>query len=100
MGMPNPPNPVPPVLEDPLYEREIFASEVVGVGSLHGNLAITLASLRFDDPIDNETPKARRIVTARLILTTPAAGQLLRSLQGLALQLEAAAAGASGKNPN
>jgi hypothetical protein len=98
--MPNIPNPTPPPLEDPLCEREIFASEVVGVGSLHGNLAITLASVRFDDPVENDIPKARRIVTARLILTTPAAGQLLRSLQGLALQLEAAAAGTAVKLQN
>ena len=93
------PNPAPPVLEDPLCEREIFASEVVGVGNIHGNLAITLASVRFDEVAGNDVPKARRVVTARLILATPAAGQLLRSLQKLAVQLEAAAA-AAGKNPH
>ena len=38
-----------PPLEDPLHEREIFASEVVSVGTVHGNIAITLATVRFDE---------------------------------------------------
>ena len=98
--MTTPPNQPPkPQLEDPLQEREIFASEVTGVGSVHGNVAITLASVRFGDAAGNETPKARRVVTARLILTNPAAGQLLQSLQRLAAQIEAATKSAPEKNP-
>jgi hypothetical protein len=75
--------PIPPPkprLEDPLNEREIFATEVVGVGSVHGNLAITFATLRFDEPTIGETPKARRVV----------ATQLLQSLHKLAAPSEAA----------
>jgi hypothetical protein len=75
-------------LEDPINEKEIFANEIAGVGTIHGNIAITLASIRFDHAVG--TPKPRRIVTARLILSNPAAGQLLQSLQRLAVQLEAA----------
>ena len=85
--------PIPPPkprLEDPLNEREIFATEVVGVGSVHGNLAITFATLRFDEPTIGETPKARRVVAGRLILTGPAATQLLQSLHKLAAPSEAA----------
>lgn len=85
--------PIPPPkprLEDPLNEREIFATEVVGVGSVHGNLAITFATLRFDEPTIGETPKARRVVAGRLILTGPAATQLLQSLHKLAAPGEAA----------
>ena len=39
---------VKPPLEDPLNEREIFASEVTGVGIIHGNVGITLANIRFE----------------------------------------------------
>ena len=90
--------PTRPPLEDPLNEKEIFANEIVGVGAIHGNVTVTLASVRFDDPI-GEDPKAHRVVVGRLILTSPAAGQLLQNLQKLTLQLEAAAkaAAASGK---
>jgi hypothetical protein len=98
-----PPAPIPPPkprLEDPLQEREIFATEVAGVGAVHGNIAITLATIRFDEPIAATAPKARRVVTARLVLTNVAAGQLLQSLQRLTTQLEAAAAPAAAKEPN
>jgi hypothetical protein len=90
--MATPPNMPKPALEDPLQEREIFATEVIGVGAIHGNVTITLGALRFDEPTTGNQPKARRIVTARLILTNPAAAQLLKSLQGLVAQLEAATA--------
>jgi hypothetical protein len=30
----------PPTLEDPLIEKEIFASEVAGVGMVHGNVVL------------------------------------------------------------
>ena len=79
-----------PRLEDPLDEKEIFASEVCGVGLIHGNVAITLANIRFDESVGGEALKARRVVVGRFILTNPAAAQLLRSLQQVAAQLEAA----------
>ena len=81
--------PPKPPLEDPLHEKEIFATEVAVVGMIHGNVAVTLAHLRFDEPVGNQTPKVRRIVTARLMLTNAAAGQLLQQLQRLAAQTEA-----------
>jgi len=94
-----PKSPLTP-LEDPLQDREIFASEVTGVGSVHGNIAVTLATIRFDEPVAGDAPRAHRIITARLILTNPAAGQLLQSLQRLAAQIQAAQATATGKEPN
>jgi hypothetical protein len=97
---PIPPNQAPkPQLEDPLNEREIFATEIVGIGSVHGNIAITLATVRFDEPVGSVQPKARRVVTGRLVLTSAAAGQLLQSLQRLFAQIEAAQIPAA-KAPN
>ena len=81
--------PPKPPLEDPLHEKAIFASEVAVIGMIHGNIAVTLAHVRFDEPVGNQTPKLRRIVTARLMLTNAAAGQLLQQLQRLAAQTEA-----------
>jgi hypothetical protein len=78
-----------PPLEDPVHEKEIFASEICGVGMIHGNIAITLANIRFDDSVAGQALKAHRVVVGRLMLTTPAAGQLLNSLQQVAAQLEA-----------
>jgi hypothetical protein len=44
--MPTPPKSAPgslkPPLEDPLHEKELFASEVTSVGVVHGNITITL----------------------------------------------------------
>lgn len=79
-----PVQPPKPQLEDPVHVQEIFATEVVGIGSVHGNLAITLAAIRFGEPEGPEAPKAHRVVTGRLILTGPAASQLLQSLHKLA----------------
>ena len=39
-------NPQQKVFEDPLHEKEIFASEVVGVAFVHGNVIVTLANAR------------------------------------------------------
>ena len=36
------------VFEDPLHEKEIFASEVAGVAFVHGNVIVTLANARFE----------------------------------------------------
>jgi len=86
-----------PQLEDPLHEKEVFASEVVGAALVHGNVVITLASVRFDEPAANTPPKPRRVIASRLVLTSPAAGQLLNNLQQLASQIEKA--GAAGAKP-
>ena len=59
-SMPKPP------LEDPLNERELFASEIVSVGAMHGNITITLANTRFDEPIGANPAKAHRIVAGRI----------------------------------
>ena len=89
-----------PPLEDPLHEKEIFASEVVSVGTVHGNIAITLATLRFDESSGSGSAKAHRVVAARLMLTGTAANQLLQHFRQLAAQIEAIAAAAAGHKPN
>jgi hypothetical protein len=74
-SMPKPP------LEDPLNERELFASE-------------------FDEPIGANPAKAHRIVAGRIVLTGVAASQLLEHLKQLAAQIEAIAAAAAGHKPH
>ena len=91
--------PAPPPLEDPLHEREIFASEVAGVAFIHGNFVVTLASLRPQPPVGEQPPHMQRTVVARIALTNVAAGQLLHHLKQLATQIEAAASAAKSK-PN
>jgi hypothetical protein len=93
-AMPKPP------LEDPHNERELFANEVVGVGAMHGNITITLASTRFDEPIGANPPMPHRIVVGRIVLSGVAAGQLLEKLKQLAAQIEAIAAAAAGHKPH
>lgn len=86
--------PPKPPLEDPLAEKELFANEVVGVGMQHGNITITLASVRLDEPPPGaQSPKMRRVIVGRIVLTNKAAGELLRDLQQLAAQIEATAPG-------
>ena len=89
-----------PTLEDPLNERELFANEVVNVGAMHGNITITLANTRFEEPVGTDPPKARRIVAGRIVLTGVAASKLLADLQQLAAQIEAIAAAAAGHKPH
>ncbi len=89
-----------PPLEDPLHEREIFASEVAGITMIHGNFVVTLAKLRFEESAANQPAKARRIVSGRVVLTNVAANQLLQHLRTIAAQIEAAAAAAAGHKPN
>ena len=89
-----------PPLEDPHNERELFANEVVGVGAMHGNITITLASTRFDEPIGTNPPTPHRIVVGRIVLSGVAAGQLLENLKQLAAQIEAIAAAAAGHKPH
>jgi hypothetical protein len=79
-----------PSLEDPLNKEEIFVSEVPYVGLLHGNVIITLAARRAEEPIEGKPGKMHRVVVGRLALTTEAAGNLLQSLQRLAVALKAA----------
>jgi hypothetical protein len=93
-------NPNRPLLEDPVHEKEIFASEVANIGMIHGNFAITLANVRFDDAIGGQQPKVRRVVTGRIVLTNAAAGQLVQSIQQLAAQIEAAAKTAPSESKN
>jgi hypothetical protein len=83
--------PAKPILEDPVHEKEIFASEVAGIAMVHNNIIVTLANVRFEESIENKAAKARRVVVGRVVLTNVAAGQLLQSLQRFAAQLEAAA---------
>jgi hypothetical protein len=71
-----------PPLEDPLNEREIFVTDVAGVGEVFGNISIDLAALRRSEG------KMRRILVARLILTPNAASALINSLQQLASRIK------------
>jgi hypothetical protein len=85
-------------LEDPLHEKEIFASEVAGITMVHGNFVITLAKPLFDE--SGEAAKTRRIVSGRVVLTNVAANQLLQSLQNIAAQIQALTEMAAGHKPN
>jgi hypothetical protein len=89
-----------PPLEDPLHEKEIFASEVAGIAMVHGNFVVTLAKPLFEEATGGQPAKVRRIVSGRLVLTNVAANQLLQSLQKIAAQIEAAASAAAGHKPN
>ena len=89
-----------PPLEDPIHEKELFASEIAGISAVHGNFVITLANLRFDEPIGNQPRRMRRVVAGRLVLTTVATNQLLQQLQQIAAQIEATASAVAGHKPN
>jgi hypothetical protein len=82
-----------PQLEEPVPRDEIFASEVASVSLLHNNIVVTFGMTRVDEPlITGATPKQRRVVAARVVLTHVAAAQLITQMQGLASQIEAAKA--------
>lgn len=87
-------------LEDPLHEKEIYASEISGIAMVQGNFIVTLTTVRYDEPIGGKATKARRIVTGRIVLTNAAASQLLQNLQRIGAQIQAAAAAAAGHKPN
>ena len=87
-------------LEDPLHEKEIYASEISGIAMVQGNFIVTLTTVRYDEPIGGKATKARRIVTGRFVLTNAAASQLLQNLQSIGAQIQAAAAAAAGHKPN
>jgi hypothetical protein len=87
-------NPQQKVFEDPLHEKEIFASEVVGVAFVHGNVIVTLANARV---AGGKPAQVRHVISSRIALTNVAASQLLQNLQGLAAQIETAAAALKGK---
>jgi hypothetical protein len=71
----------PPPLEDPLSEKEIFASEVAALAMVHGNVVLTLANIRFDEAGGDQPAKAHRVVCGRVVPTNPAAGQLIQGLR-------------------
>jgi hypothetical protein len=79
-----------PPLDDPLHEKELFASEIVGAVVVHGVVVITLANIRLEEPIGDAPPKMRRAVAGRIALTGVAAKQLLDSLQNIAAKTEKA----------
>ena len=85
------------VFEDPKHEKEVFASEVVGVAFVHGNVIVTLANARFEAAGAGEPARVRHVISNRIVLTNVAASQLLQNLQGLAVQIEAAAAALKSK---
>ena len=85
------------VFEDPLHEKEIFASEVAGVAFVHGNVIVTLANARFETAGAGKPARMRHVISSRIALTNVAASQLLQNLQGLAVQIEAAAAALKAK---
>jgi hypothetical protein len=90
-------NPQQKVFEDPLHEKEIFASEVVGVAFVHGNVIITLANARIEGASEGKPARVRHVISSRIALTHVGASQLLQNLQGLATQIETAAAALKGK---
>ena len=90
-------NPQQKVFEDPLHEKEIFASEVVGVAFVHGNVIVTLANARVEGAGGGKSAQVRHVISSRIALTNVAASQLLENLQGLAAQIETAAAALKGK---
>jgi hypothetical protein len=92
--------PANPPLEDPLHEKEIFASEVANVGFVHGNVVVTLANVRIVEAIEKETPRAHRVVAGRIVLTQVAANQLVQDIQRLAAQVEAAGRQAAAQKPS
>ena len=87
-------------LEDPLHEKEIYASEISGIAMVQGNFIVTLTTVRYDEPIGGKATKARKIVTGRIVLTNAPASQLLQNLQSIGAQIQAAAAAAAGHKPN
>ena len=87
-------------LEDPLHEKEIYASEISGIAMVQGNFIVTLTTVRYDEPIGGKATKARRIVTGRIVLTNAAASQLLQNLAKHWRSIQAAAAAAAGHKPN
>jgi hypothetical protein len=89
-----------PPLEDPLHEREIFASEFVSVGACSRQHSSYACNVRFEEPSGGGSAKAHRVVAARLMLTGNAANQLLQHFRQLAAQIEAIAAAAAGHKPN
>ncbi len=83
-----------------MHEREIYATEVVGMGSMQGNVGITLACLRVDKSVDNNPPRMRRVVVARLVLSPVAVNQLFNNLQKLAVAAQPTAPQSTAEQPN
>ena len=58
-------NPQQKVFEDPLHEKEIFASEVVGVAFVHGNVIITLANARIEGAGEGKPARLRHVISSK-----------------------------------
>jgi hypothetical protein len=69
------------LLEDPLHEKETFVGDIAGIVMTQGNVAITLANRRVDEPCGGNGPRTRRVVVGRLVLSLDAASTLLKHLQ-------------------
>lgn len=83
-------------LEDAPDIRETFVSVIGSVGVLHENVAVELGTLRVAlDEKGSVQPHAKLV--GRLILTLPAAGELLRQLSKLSASLKAQQAAAGEK---
>lgn len=80
----NPQKPAPPPLMDSPDAREIYASEVVGTGSIGNSVAVSLAAHRWVVPELGGDMQLARVVVARLVLSNDAAVQLSRRLAALA----------------
>jgi hypothetical protein len=91
--------PRPPPLEDPLNEKEIFASEVAQISQVHGSIVVTFATTRSEEAVKGKPQKTRRVITCRLALTNVAAGQLLQGLQSFAHAIQTLTAAQTDK-PN
>ena len=71
------------VFEDPLHEKEIFASEVVGVAFVHGNVIVTLANARFETTGAGKPSRVRHVISSRLALTNFAASNSFKTFKDL-----------------
>jgi hypothetical protein len=86
----NKPIKMAPIVQDLFPTPEIFASEIAGVGVLHGNIIVTLANPRVSPQVDGRPSNTRHVVAGRVVLTSVAAKQLLKSIEGLAEKMKSA----------
>ncbi len=85
--MANPQQKKPP-LEEAFSTPEIFATEVPTIAVVHGNVILTLGELRMEEAGENVTPRVRRIVKGRIILTGEGANQLMAQMQRMAVNIQ------------
>ena len=91
---------MPPPLEDPNNVREIFATEVAGVGVGYGCMFITLAVERHGTSVDEKLKAVRRVVVGRVVLTAGAANSLRDQLNKLAVMTAAVQTPAASEQKN